>query len=248
MLFIKGGIDVTEIVLLVVLTLIATAVGTSTGFGMSTIMVPVLTVFVPLPVTLLFVGVIHLFGDVWKMLLFRKGAAWRLILGFGIPGIAASFLGAALALKARDLPLERILGLFLLPYVGFLFTNRKWSLPRNQATAVAGGTLSGLSAGLFGVGGAVRGAFLAAFDLPKDVYIFTSGVIAFFIDITRISQYLLGSIELGNYLLAALILCIPVSFAGAWLARKFLDRLPQNYFRMFVAGFLFLVAVRLLVW
>ncbi len=238
----------TEIVLLVVLTLIASAVGTSTGFGTSTIMVPVLAVFAPLPVTLLFVGVIHLFGDVWKMLLFRKGTVWRLVLGFGIPGIAASFMGAGLALQARDLPLERILGLFLLIYVGFLFTNRQWALPRNQVTAVTGGTLSGLSAGLFGVGGAVRGAFLAAFDLPKDVYIFTSGIIAFFIDITRVSGYLMGGVELGNTLLAALVLCIPVSFAGAYLARKFLDRLPQDYFRMFVAGFLFLVAVRLLVW
>lgn len=238
----------TEIVLLIVLTLIASAVGTSTGFGTSTIMVPVLAVFTPLPVTLLFVGVIHFFGDVWKMLLFRKGTAWRLILAFGIPGIAASFAGAALALEVRDLPLERILGLFLLIYVGFLFTNRQWALPRNQVTAVTGGALSGLSAGLFGVGGAVRGAFLAAFDLPKDVYIFTSGIIAFFIDITRVSRYLAGGVELGNTLLAALILCIPVSFAGAYLARKFLDRLPQDYFRMFVAGFLFLVAVRLLVW
>lgn len=238
----------TEIILLVVLTLVASAVGTSTGFGTSTIMVPVLAVFIPLPVTLLFVGAVHLFGDVWKMLLFRKGTAWRLVLGFGIPGIAASFMGAALALKAWDLPLERVLGLFLLLYVGFLFTNRKWALPRNQLTAVAGGALSGLSAGFFGVGGAVRGAFLAAFDLPKDVYIFTSGAIAFFIDVTRVSRYLLGGVGLGNTLLAALVLCLPVSLAGAYLARKFLERLPQDYFRMFVAGFLFLVGVRLLVW
>lgn len=235
----------TEAILLALLTLVASGVGTATGFGTSTIMVPVLALFIPLPATLLFVGIIHLFGDVWKMLLFRKGSEWKLILGFGISGIAASYIGAGLAFQAQGLPLHKILGLFLMIYVGFLFTNRQWALPRNNGTAVAGGILSGLSAGFFGVGGAVRGAFLTAFNLPRDVYLFTSGIIAFFIDITRITRYFLGGVAPGGNLLTALVLCIPLSFAGAYFAKRFLDRLPQNYFRPFVGAFLFLVAVRL---
>lgn len=235
-----------EAVLLALLTLVASTVGTATGFGTSTLMVPVLAVFVPLPVVLLFVGIIHLFGDVWKMLLFKGGLRWRLILGFGIPGIAASWAGAAFALAARDLELKKILGAFLLAYVIFLFLNRTWALPKNDATAVAGGLLAGLSAGFFGVGGAVRSAFLTAFDLPKEAYVFTSGIIAFFIDIARIYQYLLGGVDLGRPLVMALVLCLPVSFTGAVIARRFLQRFPQRHFRLLVAGFLFLVALRLL--
>ncbi|HNR51973.1 MAG TPA: sulfite exporter TauE/SafE family protein [Deltaproteobacteria bacterium] len=236
----------TEVVLLAVLTLAASAVGTATGFGISTIMIPVLAVFLPMPVTLLFVGIIHLFGAVWMMLLFRKGIHWKLILGFGLSGIIASYIGAALTFQVQGLPLQRILGLFLVLYVAFLFANPRWALPENNGTAVAGGILSGLSAGFFGVGGAVRGAFLTAFDLPRDAYLFTSGIIAFFIDITRISRYFLGGVNLGRDLTAALIVCIPASFIGARLARKFLDRLPQSRFRMFVGVFLFLVALRLI--
>jgi len=51
-----------------------------------------------------------------------------------------------------------------------LFLKREWALPKTNVTAVCGGMLSGLFAGFFGVGGAVRGAFLTAFDLPKEVY------------------------------------------------------------------------------
>jgi uncharacterized membrane protein YfcA len=107
--------------------------------------------------------------------------------------------------------------------------------------------LSGLFAGFFGVGGAVRGAFLAAFNLPKEVYVFTSGLIALFIDVTRVSRYAWGGTRMGTDLLYALIVCIPISFAGAYLAKKFLNRMPQESFRVFVGFFLALVGVMLLV-
>lgn len=237
-----------ETILIFILTLVASAIGTATGFGTSTVMVPVMVLFLPMPVVLLFVGIIHLCGDLWKMLLFRKGFEWKLVLAFVIPGVVASFIGASLAVQEQALPLKRILGLFLVLYVLYLWRKPEWSLPKKTPTAAAGGTLSGLFAGFFGVGGAVRGAFLAAFDLPKEVYIFTSGLIALFIDVTRISRYLLGGARLDSYLLIALLVSIPVSFAGAWLAKKFLDRLPQKYFRGFVAVFLGLIAVKLLIW
>ena len=121
-------------------------------------------------------------------------------------------------------------------------------MPKTNGTALCGGFFSGLFAGFFGVGGAVRGAFLAAFNLPKEVYIFTSGLIAMFIDITRISRYIWGGTRLQQELLIALILSIPVSLAGAYIAKSFLTGLQQKFFRTFVGVFLFLVGARLLIW
>ena len=236
-----------EGLLICLLTLIAAGVGTATGFGTSTIMIPVLILFVPLPVSLLFVGIIHLCGDIWKVLLFKRGLDWKLILCFGISGIITSFLGASLSFHAEELPLKNILGAFLILYVIFLFVKRQWALPKTSGTAVCGGLLSGLFAGFFGVGGAIRGAFLTAYNLPKEVYIFTSGLIALFIDVTRVSRYIWGGTHLEENLLPALIACIPISFLGAYAAKKFLDKLPQRYFRIFVGIFLALVGMKLLI-
>jgi uncharacterized membrane protein YfcA len=211
-------------------------------------MIPVMILYAPLPVALLFVGAIHLCGDVWKVLLFRQGFDWKLVLGFGLSGAVASYLGASLSLGAQSYPLTRILGAFLVAYVVFLFLKRDWSLPKNQSTAICGGTLSGLFAGFFGIGGAVRGAFLTAFDLPKAVYIFTSGLIALFIDVTRVSRYLGGGTRLEPKLFYALLVCIPVSFLGAFLAKRLVSHLPQERFRLFVGIFLALVGARLLIW
>lgn len=238
----------TQLLLLSVLTLVASAIGTATGFGTSTVMIPVLTLFVPMPIALLFIGIVHLCGDIWKVLLFKRGFDWRLILAFGLSGIAASFLGASLALQAQAFPLKRILGAFLILYVVFLFLKREWTLPKTDATAICGGVLSGLFAGFFGVGGAVRGAFLTAFNLPKEVYIFTSGLIALFIDVTRVSRYIWGGTYLEHDFLIALILSIPVSFLGAHIAKRFLTKVPQRSFRIFVGVFLGLVGAKLLIW
>jgi hypothetical protein len=236
----------TQGLMLIFLTLIASGIGTATGFGTSTIMMPVLALFVPIPIALLFVGIIHLCGDVWKVILFKTGFDWKLIFGFGLSGIIASFLGASLSLYAPGFPFKRILGVFLILYVIFLFLKREWALPRTQSTAVCGGLLSGLFAGFFGVGGAVRGAFLTAFNLPKEVYVFTSGLIALFIDVTRVSRYIWGGTRMEADLLYSLIVCIPISFAGAYLAKKFLKQIPQKTFRVFVGFFLALVGVILL--
>ena len=236
----------TQGLFLCLLTFVASATGTATGFGTSTIMMPVLTLFIPVPIALLFVGIIHLSGDVWKVILFKTGFDWKIILGFGLSGIIASFFGASLSLYASDLPLKKILGVFLILYVIFLLLKREWALPKTQGTAVCGGLLSGLFAGFFGVGGAVRGAFLAAFNLPKEVYVFTSGLIALFIDVTRVSRYIWGGTRMETDLLYFLIVCIPISFAGAYLAKKFLKRIPQKSFRVFVGFFLALVGVMLL--
>lgn len=241
-------ISMVHMILLCLLTFVASGIGTATGFGTSTVMIPVMALWVPIPVALLFVGIIHLFGNIWKVLLFKQGLDWKLALGFGLPGIAASFLGASLSLHVQGMPFERILGGFLIPYVLYLFLNREWALPKTHGTAFSGGFLSGLFAGFFGVGGAVRGAFLTAFNLPKEVYIFTSGLIALFIDVTRVSRYIWGGTRLEQELILALILSIPVSFAGAYMAKRFLDRLPQKFFRMFVGIFLALVSIKLLIW
>jgi len=230
-----------EIIYLTLLVFVASIVGTTSGFGTSTIMVPILLLFFPLPQTLLFVGIIHWFGDIWKILFFKKGLNWKLILGFGIPGIAASFLGASLSLRVPEELLFHILGGFLLIYVIFLFLKPSFHLPQNKAVMITGGTLSGFFAGIFGVGGAIRATFLSVFDLPKAVYLATAGSIAFFIDLTRLITYINGGTRLESLPLWGMIIFIPTSFLGAKIAKRIVENVPQKSFRLFVSIFLALI-------
>jgi hypothetical protein len=106
---------------------------------------------------------------------------------------------------------------------------------------------SGFFAGIFGVGGEIRAAVLAAFNLPKEVYLFTLGAAAFFIDSARIAAYIAHGTRLEGMFLWGLLLFIPLSFLGARVAKKFVDRVPQYYFRLAIALFLALVGLKFLV-
>lgn len=236
-----------EIIYLTFLIFISSIVGTASGFGISTIMIPILLLFLPLPQTLLLVGIIHWFGDIWKILFFKKGLNWTLILGFGIPGIVASFLGASLSLRASEELLFHILGGFLLVYVIFLFLKPRFYLPQNKTGMIMGGTLSGFFAGIFGVGGAIRAIFLSAFDLPKAVYLATVGSIALFVDSARLITYISGGTRLEPLLLWGMIIFIPTSFLGAKMAKRIVDYIPQKSFRLFISAFLALIGFYFLI-
>lgn len=226
--------------------IIASCIGTMTGFGTSTIMVPIVLLFYPVPQALLFVGIIHWFGNIWKLILFKKGFQWRLILSFGVPGIAAAFFGASLVFNIPGMILSRILGTFLICYVIYLFVKSSFRIKPSLLTGVCGGSLSGFFAGVFGIGGAVRGLFLTAFDLPKEVYIATAGAIALIIDTTRLTTYFAKGARLPTLLLWGLLLFIPASFLGAKIAKRIVDKIPQEHFRKVVAVFLLLVGIKLI--
>lgn len=235
-----------ELLLIMLLTIAASFVGTVSGFGISTVMIPVLFFFFPYAETLLLAGVLHWFNDIWKISLFREGIKWRLIVAFGVPAIIASYLGATLVFNAPQMLLLRTLGGFFILYAVFLMFRKRFKIPTSSAAALVGGASSGFFAGIFGLGGAIRSAFLAAYDLKKSVYVSTIGAIALVTDTVRLVTYHTQGARLSFTLLVGLILFIPASLYGAKLAKLALDRVPQKQFRLVIAVFLFLAGLKFL--
>ena len=133
-------------------------------------MIPILLFILPLPQTLLLVGIIHWFNDIWKIVLFREGIRWKLFFAFGLPGIFTSFLGSSLSLRISREILSRALGVFLIGYVLFIIFNQKFKLNQKLSFAISGGALTGFFAGIFGIGGEINAVALSAFNLEKAVY------------------------------------------------------------------------------
>src|SRR3972149_6826163 len=140
-----------QIIFITLLTFLAGILGTITGFGISTVMVPIVLLFLPLPETLLLVGVIHWFGDIWKMYFFKKGFDTKLLLLFAVPGIIMAYVGARMALTLPEVLLSRFVGLILLSYVVYLFFKPNFKLKDNVLTASLGGAGSGFVVGVGGV-------------------------------------------------------------------------------------------------
>src|SRR3989344_5966349 len=106
-----------EIFYITALTFLAGILGTISGFGISTVMVPIILLFLPLPETLLLVGLIHWFGDIWKMLLFKHGFDKKLLFYFGIPGVLMAILGGLIVVDIPEKYASQLVGSILILYV-----------------------------------------------------------------------------------------------------------------------------------
>ena len=163
--------------LFIVLTLLAEILGTVGGFGSSVFFVPIANFFFDFQSVLGLTAMFHLFSNTSKIALFKKGFDKRIVLTLGLPAILFVSIGAYFSKYINSQILTYFLGAFLIVLsLVFLFFKRLKILPTSQ-NAIIGGTFSGLSAGLLGTGGAIRGITLAAFKLGKDKFIATSAII-----------------------------------------------------------------------
>jgi uncharacterized membrane protein YfcA len=201
--------------------------------------------FLPYPETLLFVGVVHWFGDVSKLFIFKRGLNWKILLAFGVPGTIAAYIGASLTFQISTVILSRLVGIFLIAYVLFIILRPKFKIKPNTISAFLGGAFSGLLGGLTGVGGgAIRAVVLTAFNLQKEIYVFTTGVVGATVDASRILGYFVGGTRITHVLLLGLPFFIVASFAGVRIGKILVDKIPQEKFRFVVAFFLFVIGVK----
>lgn len=234
-----------DIIIITLTTIIANAIGMLSGFGLGTIMTPVLLLFLPFPQAVFLIAIIHWFHDIWKLRFFHGGIDWRLFLYFGVPSIIATFAGSLL-ITADVSWLASGMGVFLIGYAMFMVFGPDIVLPKSPVTGAIGGLLSGFFAGIFGMRGAVRSIFLSAYNLPKDVYLGTIGAISFLMDTVRVITYYWMGVRLAPHLSWGLLIFIPASFIGAYFVHASVNGISHQKFRAIVAFFLFAVGVYLL--
>jgi uncharacterized membrane protein YfcA len=224
----------------------AAVAATIAGFGSSILLIPVAILFMDIKTAIFVVAVFHLFNNVFKVRLFRKSIDFKIFFLFGIPSILMAFSGAMLISLVPLEGIKIVLAIFLILYAVYSFIKPEFGLKKSKPTAFIGGSLSGFLAGLIGLGGAIRGAFLTAFNLPKEIYVATSAMIAVVIDTTRIPTYLLTkTVQDNSYYILLPFLCV-MAYFGVRTGKVLLQRINQDTFRRIVSLALFAAGVKML--
>jgi uncharacterized membrane protein YfcA len=221
--------------------LVAELIATLAGFGSSTLLMPVAVLVFDFPTALLLVGIFHIAGSASRAAFFRHGLDRRILLLFGLPSLALTLVGAALVRSTPEQTLKGMLGVFLVAYALISLYHRLQLRPTVGAMAI-GGALSGFLAGLIGTGGALRGAFLSAFQLSRDSYLANAALIALAVDLTRLPVYFGQGFSRGIPW-AYYPLLIGIAWTGAFIGRRLVARIPQDRFRKVVFGLLLLVGL-----
>lgn len=221
----------------------AEIVGTIAGFGSSTIFLPLALLFFDFKTALVLVAFFHIFGNIGRLSFFRHGLDKRLLLKFGLPSVVLTLIGALLVSYVSQDLLKGILGIFLAIYALLSLWKDNLQAKPTVFNAVLGGSLSGFLAGLIGTGGALRGAFLTAFKLPKERYIATAAAIALAVDMTRIPVYLSqGFLNKEYYWYLPILLLL--AFAGSFIGKQIVSHFPYKIFRKVVLIAILIVGIK----
>lgn len=231
-----------HLIYFVILALLAEILGTVGGFGSSLFFVPIAGFFFDFHSVLGITALFHVSSNISKIALFRKGFDKKLVITIGIPAVLFVILGAFLSRYVNSNLLEIALSVFLLglSVVFMIFKNLK--LKPTLFNSIGGGALSGITAGLVGTGGAIRGLALAAFSLEKDVFIATSAIIDLGIDFSRSVVYFSNGYMHRHDLYLVPILLI-VSVVGTLAGKKILTYISQAQFKYIVLILIFITGV-----
>jgi uncharacterized protein len=219
--------------LFLALAFISEIIGTVSGFGSSILFVPMASVFFDFKTVLGITAVFHVFSNLSKIFLFRKGIDKSIVLKLGIPAVIFVILGALLTAVVPVKQLELGMNIILVILAIYLIFNFNKKLEMSNRNLYMGGVLSGLLAGLVGTGGAIRGLTLTAFNLSKDVFIATSALIDLGVDLSRAVVYVSQGYFLKEFLILIPFLML-IGFTGSYTGKVILRYTSDLVFRYIV--------------
>jgi uncharacterized membrane protein YfcA len=227
--------------LFLVLALFSEIIGTVSGFGSSILFVPIASMFFDFKTVLGITAVFHVFSNLAKIALFREDINKNIAIKLGIPAIISVIIGAWLTtlFPAREMDLFMNISLILVAV--YLVYNFNKSIKQTNTNLVASGVASGFLAGLVGTGGAIRGIALAAFHLPKNIFIATSALIDLGVDSSRAVIYVSSGYFQKEFLILIPFL-IGISFLGTYFGKLLLKRTSEMAFRYIVLTIIILTA------
>lgn len=224
------------------LAFVAEVIGTVSGFGSSILFVPIAAIFFDFKVVLGITALFHVFSNLSKIVLFRKGIDKRIALRLGIPAVIFVIIGAFLSKIVPQVELELIMSFILILLSVYLIFYSNKTIETNNQNLYTGGIISGFLAGIIGTGGAIRGLTLTAFNLEKDIFIATSALIDLGVDSSRAVVYFLNDYMVKEFLVTIPVLII-ISIVGSWCGKLILHKVSQQLFRYIVLGVIVLTSI-----
>jgi len=235
------------------------------GFGLGTVLMPVLAVFFPVQAAVASTAVVHLANNIFKVFLVGRHVNKQAIIRFTVPAFFSALIGAYLLAYTSMLPVvvtyqvansvreitvvKLVIGtlivffalLELVPFFSSLSIDRKY-LP-------LGGALSGFFGGLSGNQGAFRSMFLIKAGLSKEEFVGTNVVSAVIVDTGRLFIYGIGFYTAKFSVIPAtaplIIFATLSAFAGAFIGKKYLKKVTVGMIQNIVGTTLLLLGCAL---
>ena len=225
---------------------IAGLVAAVSGFGIGSLLTPVIALHADTRVAIVAVSVPHLAGTALRFWSMRRSIDRRIMFQFGMTSAVGGLAGALThgALNSRRLTI--VFGLLLLLTAIAELTGWMRRVHWGRSFGWLAGALSGFLGGLVGNQGSVRTAGLLAYRVSPTAFVATATAIALIVDAARMPVYLVTQGGEIAALWPTVALATTGVVAGTVIGIRILPKLRTKTFRRTVAILLAVLGVAML--
>lgn len=253
-----------DFVVVGVVALVAAGLTLFSGFGLGTLLLPALAVFMPVEVAVGATAVVHLANNLFKVGLVGRWADWGVVWRFGAPAVVAAFGGAALLAWAsvwspiatyelggqvREItPVKVVVGVLVGVFAVLELRDGAARVELSRRWLALGGALSGFFGGLSGHQGALRAAFLVRAGLEKKGFVGTSAVCSAMVDVARLVVYAAAAVVAGEGFggrgapVGLVAVGCGAAFVGTFVGSRLVEKVTMRGVRVVVAVMLFVAS------
>ena len=223
------------IVAVVLVADVAGAIAAVAGFGIGSLLTPLLALETGTRLAVAAVAIPHFVGTLQRFIKLRRYVDRRVLVGFGITSAAGGLAGALLHTRLSSAVLSVLFGVLLILAGISELTGWIQRVHWGRQAAWAAGALSGMLGGLVGNQGGIRAAAMLGFEVPKESFVATATAIGLIVDLARLPVYLSAEWR-GIAAIWPIVLAATAGVViGTELGTRVLVRLPERLFRRLLA-------------
>jgi len=254
-----------ELALVSVVALAASLLTFVSGFGLGTLLMPAMALFMPIEAAVALTAVVHLLVNLLKVSLIGREANRQVLLQFGITALGGAIIGGWVLMELSDVaanhalvyvlgghtfvttPLALCMGLVMITFAVMEMTTAFANWRPSPSWQAAGGLLSGFLGGLSGHQGAVRSAFLSGMGKQLSAVSFaaTGATIACAVDLARLGMYGQHWANLSIDRWPLLIAGSLAALIGTWLGSRLIRKVTLPFVQRVVSILLILLGLGL---
>jgi len=229
-----------------ILAVVAGAVASVAGFGIGSILTPLIALKFGMKVAVAAVSVPRAMATAIRFWKIRRQVDRRVFFGFGLLNAAGALAGALLHNRMDSPPLSKMLGALLVFAAILGLTGHAERLRFGRAASWVAGVVSGAFGGLVGNQGSIRTAALLGLGIRRDAFVATATAIALAVDTVRLPVYIATGWQRMLDVWPVIVCAIGGVVAGTVTGVRLLRRIPEKAFRNTISVILLAIGGALL--
>lgn len=233
--------------LLAPVSFLAGATASVCGFGIGSLLTPIIALATGTKLAVALVSIPHFVGTTVRCWMLRKDIDIQVLISFGITSALAGLLGALLYNYLNTQSLTLVFGCILI-FAGIMgLTGLAQRLKLKGLLSFIAGLLSGGLGGLVGNQGGIRSAALLGFDLKPKAFVATATAIGVAVDLARMPIYLLSQFQQIKESSALIIVTTIGVLIGTFVGTVFLRNINETIFKRLVSAVVVALGIFMLI-